>query len=131
MKLSYEPLYEVTAEAGVRVWASDLKELLCKTLLATFNEITDLEKVRPLESFTLEVKGELPYLLADLINEALLLFETKKFVPSECEVLELTPEGVKVLLRGEGFDPSRHEPKLLIKAATYYRLGKGTCGRRR
>ncbi|PTB85883.1 protein archease, partial [cyanobacterium G8-9] len=54
--------------------------------------------------------------------EALLLFETKKFVPSECEVLDLTPEGVKVLLRGEGFDPSRHEPKLLIKAATYYRL---------
>jgi len=122
MKVPYEPVYDVTAEAGIKVWGKDLKELFCNALLATFNEVTDLQKVRPLESRRLEAEGELPYLLADFINEALLLFEREKFVPSRCKVLRLAPGKVEVLLEGEKFDPSRHEPKLLIKAATYYRL---------
>ncbi|NPB06114.1 MAG: archease [Aquificae bacterium] len=120
--IPYEQVSDVTAEAGIRLRAPSLEELFCGALLATFNEITELSKVEPKEEKTLEVTGVMPFLLADLINAALLLHERDKFVPRSCEVLELTPEKVKVKLKGERFDPSRHEPKTVIKAATYYRL---------
>jgi SHS2 domain-containing protein len=118
----YETVDDITADAGIRVWAESLEELFCKTILATFNEMTDIDRVEKRESYEIEVKGILPFLLADLVNEVLVLHESKKFVASECEVLELKEDYVKVRLKGEKFDPKRHSSKLVIKAATYHRL---------
>jgi len=122
MELDYEPVYDITADAGIRLKAKSLKELFCKAILATFNEITDIEKVEPREEYILEASNELPFLLADIINEALVLHESKKFVARECEVLELTGNYVKLKLKGETFNPRKHPSKLVIKAATYHRL---------
>ncbi|NPA33191.1 MAG: archease [Aquificae bacterium] len=121
-RLNYEPVYDITAEAGIRVRAKTLEELFCSALLATFNEITDIDKVEEKESYEISARNELPFLLADIINEALVLHETKKFVASGCEVLELKENEVRVRLKGERYDPRRHPPKLVIKAATYHRL---------
>ncbi len=118
----YETIDDITADAGIKVRANSLEELFCKAILATFNEITDIEKVNPEESHEISANGVMPFLLADIINTALVLHETKRFVASECEVLELGEDRVKVRLRGERFDPERHPSKLVIKAATYHRL---------
>ncbi len=118
----YETIDDITADAGIKVRANSLEELFCKAILATFNEITDIEKVNPEESHKISANGVMPFLLADIINTALVLHETKRFVASECEVLELGEDRVKVRLRGERFDPERHPSKLVIKAATYHRL---------
>lgn len=122
MKPDYEPVYDITADAGIRYRAKDLKELFCKGILATFNEITDIDKVEPKEEYEIQAENELPFLLADIINEALVLHESKNFVASECEVVELKDNFVKVRLKGEKFNPEKHTPKLVIKAATYHRL---------
>ncbi|WP_461830157.1 archease [Aquifex sp.] len=122
MELDYEPVYDITADAGIRYKAKDLKELFCKGILATFNEITDIDKVEPKEEYEIYAENELPFLLADIINEALVLHESKGFVARECEVVELGNNFVRVKLRGEKFDPSKHSSKLVIKAATYHRL---------
>ncbi|NPA42104.1 MAG: archease [Aquificae bacterium] len=118
----YETIDDITADAGIRVRAKSLEELICKALLATFNEITDIEKVEGREEYTIEVDSTFPFLLADIINEALVLHEGKNFVASGCEVLELSDSHLKVKLTGEKFDPKRHPSKLVIKAATYHRL---------
>jgi SHS2 domain-containing protein len=123
--LKYEPIYDITADAGIRVYASSLEELICNSVMATVNEMVDLSKVRPEKELTLEVESVgFPYLIADLLNKVLYLFDVKKFVPSRCRVLELSPDGtkVKLLLKGEDYNPQRHGKKLLIKAATYHRL---------
>ena len=123
--VKYEPIYDITADAGIRVYASSLEELICNSVMATVNEMVDLSKVRPKKELTLEVESVgFPYLIADLLNKVLYLFDVKKFVPSRCRVLELSPDGtkVKLLLKGEDYDPQRHGKKLLIKAATYHRL---------
>ncbi len=122
MKLDYEPVYDITADAGIRYKAKDLKELFCKGILATFNEITDIENVEPKEEYEIKAENELPFLLADIINEALVLHESKNFVARECEVVELKDNFVRVKLRGEPFNPEKHSSKLVIKAATYHRL---------
>jgi len=118
----YEVIEDITADAGIRVRAKSLEELFCKAILATFNEITDIEKFSKDEKVELEVKGELPYLLADVINQLLVLHEGEKLVISHCERVEFKEDGVKLMLKGGPFDPERHPSKLVIKAATYHRL---------
>ena len=118
----YETIDDITADAGIRVYGSSLEEVFCRAILATFNEITDIEKVEPKETYEIEAQNLLPFLLADVINEALVLHESKGFVASECDVLELGKDHVKVRLKGERFDPEKHPSKLVIKAATYHRL---------
>ena len=121
----YEPIYDITADAGIKVWGNTLEELICNTVLATVNEMVDLQKVESKEELPLEVESVgFPYALADLVNELLYLFDVKKFVPARCEILKLSPDGryIKLLLKGETYDPKRHGRKLLLKAATYHRL---------
>ncbi|MFN3813269.1 MAG: archease [Aquificaceae bacterium] len=118
----YEVIEDITADAGIRVKAKGLEELICKVLLATFNEMTNIDEVEKKEEHFLEVRSELPYMLADIINQALVLHEYKCFVASSCQVLELSNHHVKVKLIGGKFDPDRNESKLVIKAATYHRL---------
>jgi archease family protein len=118
----YEVVDDITADTGIRVRAKGLEELFCKAILATFNEITDIEKISKDKKVELEVKGELPYLLADVINQLLVLHEKEKLIISHCERVEFKEDGVKLMLRGGPFDPERHPSKLVIKAATYHRL---------
>ncbi len=118
----YETLDNITADAGIRVKASSLEELFCKALLATFNEITDIDRVEVREYHNIEAESPVPFLLADLINRALLLHETKGFVARKCEVLELTENKARLKLGGEIFNPRKHTSKLVIKAATYHML---------
>ncbi|RTZ61041.1 MAG: archease [Gammaproteobacteria bacterium] len=123
--LRYEPIYDITADAGIRVYAFSQDQLICNSVKAMVNEMVSLQKVQPKEEVTLEVESVgFPYLIADVLNKVLYLFDVKKFVPSECKVVKLTPDGtkVKLLLKGEKYDPQRHGRKLLIKAATYHRL---------
>ncbi|MFN3598836.1 MAG: archease [Aquificaceae bacterium] len=118
----YETIDRITADAGIRVRAKSLQELICKSILATFNEITPIEKVPQEESFFIEATSEIPFLLADLINTALFLHESQLFVASSCEVVELTSNYAKLKLVGSKYDPQKHEPNLMIKAATYHGL---------
>ncbi len=118
----YETIDDITADAGIRVRAGSLEELFCRAVLATFNEMTDLERVEERESREVSAEGSMPFLLADVINEALVLHESTGFVARRCEVLELGENRVRLRLHGESFDPSRHTSGLVIKAATYHRL---------
>jgi len=118
----YETIEDITADAGIRVRGNSLEEVFCKSILATFNEITDIENIEIREEHVLEAEGTLPFLLADLINRALVLHESKGFVANRCEVEKLSNTYVRVRLKGERFNPKKHSSKLVIKAATYHRL---------
>ncbi|MFN4319660.1 MAG: archease [Aquificaceae bacterium] len=118
----YETIDRITADAGIRVRAKSMEDLICKSLLATFNEITPIERIKPEEERIIEASSELPFLLADLINMAIVLHETDMFVASACEILDLKENYAKVRLLGSKFDPKEHEPRLVIKAATYHHL---------
>jgi len=121
----YEPIYDITADAGIRVYGKTPDEVICNSVKALINEMVDLQKVKPKEKLILEVESiGFPYLIADLLNKILYLFDVKKFLPRECKVLELRENGsfVRLLLKGEKYNPDKHGKRLLIKAATYHRL---------
>ncbi len=118
----YERIDQVTAEAGIRVKAKTIEDLLCKVLLATFNEITDIDQVEEKTSKEIRAENSIPFLIADLINSALVVHERDSFVARSCEVLEFKETFARLRLKGEAFDPGKHTSKLQIKAATYYGL---------
>ena len=122
MQVFYETVDDITADAGIRVRATNLRELVCKVLLATFNEITDIDRVREREVREVEADGGMPFVLADLINAALLIHGSDGFVACRCEPIKICEKILKVKLFGERFNPSVHTSKLVIKAATYHRL---------
>ncbi len=118
----YETIDDITADAGIRVKGDSKEEVICKAILATFNEITDIEKVQPREKRKITETGKFPFILADIINKALLLHERDRFVASSCHIPQINDETITVELVGETFDPDRHTSGLVIKAATYHRL---------
>ncbi len=118
----YETIDDITADAGIRVKAKTIEDLFCKAILATFNEITDIYSVSVEREYTIEVKSSLPFLLADIINESLLIHERENFIAKECEILSFKGDWVKLKLKGGRFNPEVNESKLVIKAATYHRL---------
>ncbi len=118
----YETVDDITADAGIRVEGSTREEIICRSVLATFNEITDIDRVKPSLKREVSQEGKFPFLLADIINRALHLHETEGFVASSCSVDEVSEEKVTLSLLGEIYDPARHTSKLVIKAATYHRL---------
>ena len=118
----YETIDDITADAGVRVEGGSKEETVCKLILATFNEITDIERVKPLIEKTVRAEGKIPFVIADLLNKILLIHERDGFVGSRCSVIGMEENAIEVSILGERFDPSRHTSGLLIKAVTYHRL---------
>jgi SHS2 domain-containing protein len=49
-------------------------------------------------------------------------FDTYGFIGKEVRIKNINENGVEAGIRGEEFDPERHERGLLVKAATYHNL---------
>jgi SHS2 domain-containing protein len=60
-------------------------------------------------------------LLLDWLNEILSVADLHGEVYREARVIRLEDREVEGVLRGEPFDPERHEPRFGVKAATYHR----------
>ena len=64
---------------------------------------------------------ELPYLLADWLNELLFTFESRRLLLSRFEVA-VGPNGLRATAQGEAVDEHRHVLEHEVKAVTYHGL---------
>ncbi|MBM4312357.1 MAG: archease [Deltaproteobacteria bacterium] len=115
-------IFDHTADLGVEVSAASVEELYAAAAFALFDLLTDLSTVRAGISREIVVAGEDPAdLLINFLREILYLWNGERFLIKSCSVREVTPQGIKALLRGEFFDTARHGIKAEIKAVTYHR----------
>jgi len=124
MKKRFEFL-EHTADAYVAAYGKTLEEAFENAALATFEVMTDTEKVKPNIEDTVEVEAQDEYaLLYNWLEELLIRFETTENLYSRFHVLniEKTPSGFKLKAKiwGEQFSPGKHLQKVGIKAVTYH-----------
>jgi SHS2 domain-containing protein len=85
--------------------------------------LLDPQHVRAMEARNVElVATDVEEALVAWLQELLYLYEVHRFVPAEIEVRTAGAKGVRALVRGEPFDPQRHEVRMEIKAATYHGL---------
>lgn len=121
MSVGYE-LVDHTADIGVRLWGPTAEEVFEQAALALFSLVCDPLKTGGLESVEVELEAESrDLLLAAWLNELLYVFEARKLVLSQFDILELGERTLRARVLGEPLDP-RHILCGGVKAATLHEL---------
>ncbi len=112
-----------TADIGLVARGRDLPEAFANAAFGLFSIMTDLRRVRPAETRTIDVtEKDYEGLLFEWLNNFIYLFDAHAMLFRRCEVTELGPQRLVARCSGEAFDPSRHRIKLGVKSATYHML---------
>ncbi len=128
-------IIDVSGDVGIRVEGRDPEEIFVNAAIGLYNLITEIEAINPVKDITLDLKGDtIEELLISFLNELIFHFDAHGFIGKEI-ILESNirdlggdnpPETgnywLRGAVRGEEFDPLRHERRLLVKAATYHNL---------
>jgi SHS2 domain-containing protein len=130
---------DVTSDAGIRAFGSDLKELFVNAAMGMYELITDVSGIGETKAVDIAVTGDtIEGLLVSWLNELIFMFDAYGFLGKKIVFEELVaaetegggPFRLRASVAGEDFDPERHERRLLVKAATYHRLRVAKTGDR-
>ncbi|HOX55159.1 MAG: archease [Candidatus Omnitrophica bacterium] len=117
-------LIEHTADIGVRVSGSDLKQIFVKAALAMFDIIAEpcksCDSIK-LNKFDIKIEGQdREELLVNWLNELLSLFDAKEVLFKEFKIDTLSETGLVAIIFG--CPRENCKIKAEIKAATYHEL---------
>jgi SHS2 domain-containing protein len=116
-------IFEVTADKGIRAWASDLPGLFRAAALGLWSLMVAPEQVAAVEVLPVEVEApDREMLLAGWLNELLYLHEVQYFAGADLTIRELTETRLRADVRGERLDTTRHQVVGHVKAVTYHGL---------
>ena len=114
---------DISGDAGIRAFGSDLPELFANAGTGMYSLITDLKDIGEEKHLAVTAQSEtFEGLFIAWLNELVFHFDTYGFVGKRITIQHLTNTSISAVLSGEEFDSSRHEQRLLVKAATYHRL---------
>lgn len=110
---------EHTADMGIRVRARSARVALERAAWGMFSLLTDVSTVEPRQTDTVRVEAEPgPALLVAWLSALNVRHQTEHMLYSRFAVTDLAPGCLEARLRGERFDPRRHELFTEIKAVT-------------
>lgn len=114
---------EHTADVGLRVWGSTPEQLFESAGRGLVQLMTDPDRVHPAETREIVLDGiDLEEALIAWLQEMVYRFEVERFIACDVEIDAIDIPRVSGRIRGETFDPARHETRMDIKAATYHDL---------
>jgi SHS2 domain-containing protein len=115
--------FEHEADIGLAIRAADGPELFATAGLALFDLVCRVEAVVEREHY--ELSGEADNheaLLVDWLNDLIFLFEGRGVVCRRFAFAEWSSRRYRAEAFGEPIDEERHQPRDLVKAATYHGL---------
>ncbi len=114
--------FEHTGDLGIELAAPTRGELFRRAAIALASLLVETAGVTAIEQrqITVEAEADLD-LMHDLLTELLALFTVEGFIWRDASVEE-AGRSLRVTLRGEPFDPTRHAFRGEIKAVTYHQL---------
>jgi len=112
-----------TADIGVRVYGSSLKELFANAAFAMFDIIADLEGLKGdvVRDFELTAPNQEELLVA-FLDELLFDFYTKQLIFFKFDIEDLAGNRIKAKATARPIGANRNRLKTEIKAATYHDL---------
>ena len=118
---------EHTADAYIAAYGKTLEEAFENAAYATFEVMTEAEKIETLDEESVEVEGhDEKELLYNWLESLLIRFDTtnKLYSKFKIEKIEETREGyrLKAKIWGETYNPEKHPQKVGVKAVTYHRM---------
>jgi SHS2 domain-containing protein len=123
MRIKRFSLIEHTADIGLTAYGENVAEAFSNAAYGLFSIITDLRKVKKIESRLIEIQeNSLEDLLYAWLNHLIYLFDAEQMLFKQCAIQEFEEHKIKAVCYGERVDPARHNMKLGVKAATYHML---------
>jgi SHS2 domain-containing protein len=117
----YETLNH-TADVMIKAYGKSLEECFENAAFAMFDQIADLSKVVPKNSYRMDIEGSEPdQMLVDFLSELLFIFDTELLLLSEFHV-KYDGRLLAVQAKGEKVNKRRHELRKAIKAVSYHML---------
>jgi protein archease len=114
--------FEHTGDVGIEFTAPTRSELFRRAAIALSALLVERASVTETEQREIAVEAEADTdLMHDLLTELLALFTVEGFIWRDASVKE-ADRSLRVTLRGERFDPTRHTFRGEIKAVTYHQL---------
>jgi SHS2 domain-containing protein len=116
-------ILEHTADVGFEAFGTTREEVFANAARALVSLIVDLDTIEPRGEVTLQVRGTDPEsVLVNWLSELLFLHDAEGWLFGDFEIQSLQDDFLSALARGEKFQRSRHQAKLLVKAITYHQL---------
>ena len=115
--------FEHTADIGIKAHGATLRELFIRMAQGLTELLAEDSRLEPHAARAIQLQADdVESLLLVWLQELLFWFSTERFVPVEYDLEEVTPKGLRGQLRGDTFDPSRHEQGREVKAITRHML---------
>jgi SHS2 domain-containing protein len=120
--MKHYELIEHTADVGIRIRGSDLKELFINAALAMFDIMAEKKKEpSPQRKISIKQKADnLEELFVNWLNELLSLSATRELIFSDFQINRLDKNFLQAQAIGEDF--KNYKVNTEIKAATYHEL---------
>ncbi|MEE9400125.1 MAG: archease [Dehalococcoidales bacterium] len=116
-------LIEHTADIGLIAYGQSLAKAFANAAYGLFSIITELKTVKEVESRQLEISEEdTETLLFEWLNSLIYLFDVEMLLFKRFDVRDFNGHKLRATCYGEKYNPSRHQLKLGVKAATYHML---------
>ncbi len=118
---------EHTADAYVAAYGRTLEEAFENAAYATFEVMTDVEKIKPQIEENVDVEGhDEQSLLYNWLEALLVRFDTADILYSHFKIhkIEKMKDGYRLTARiqGELYNSEKHPQKVGVKAVTYHRM---------
>ena len=111
---------EHTADIKFKAFGSTIKEVFENSALALFNIFYD-KTVEEKKAYKIKVKGDnFENLLYNFLEEFLILFDSKNFLPCRIKSFELNEKKFKIRAVIVGDDLSDYNASVHVKAITYH-----------
>jgi SHS2 domain-containing protein len=114
---------EHTADVGFEAFGSTREEVFTNAARALMNIMVDLDMIEPGGEVSLQIGGpDAASLLVNWLSEILFLNDAEGWLFRDFEIKSLQDDSLSAVARGEKFQRSKHQTKLLVKAITYHQL---------
>lgn len=112
-----------TADIGIVVYGTDLKQVFANAALGLFSLTADLDGLKENVKREVEVSSEdVEVLLVEWLNELIYILDVEHILFKRFDINELSGTKLKATCFGQKIKPGQHRLKREIKAATYHML---------
>jgi SHS2 domain-containing protein len=116
-------ILEHTADVGFEAFGSTRDEVFVNAARALIYLIVDLDTIAPREEVAVHIQGTEPEdVLVNWLSELVYLHDAEGWLFRDFNIQSLQDKSLSAVVRGEKFERSRHQAKLLVKAITYHQL---------
>lgn len=118
-------LLDHTADIGVHVWATTVKDLFQEACTAMFDIITDTDRSAAVGNHrqNICVSGQdLPDLMINWLSELLYLWTGENKLVRSVDVVRFDKLEIEALVMFDVYDPEQHTIENEIKAVTYHQI---------